>query len=119
MFSGKWFNTFSLPQNWTLRVDAYGNSEGNNGVAFVKSSWGIDLRVSKRFLDNRLTLNLAAVDIFKTITNSWEMNYGKINFMYDKNIDSRAISLTVSYRFNATSNKYKGQQTSDEINRLK
>jgi hypothetical protein len=70
-------------------------------------------------LDNRLTLNLAAVDIFKTITNSWEMNYGKINFMYDKNIDSRAISLTVSYRFNATSNKYKGQQTSDEINRLK
>src|SRR5690554_5704848 len=48
MFSGKWFNTFSFPQKWTLR----------------------------------------------------------------------AISLTVTYRFNSTTNKYKGQQSSDEINRL-
>lgn len=46
------------------------------------------------------------------------MSYGNINMLYDKNIDSRAISLTVTYRFNSTTNKYKGQQSSDEINRL-
>ena len=46
------------------------------------------------------------------------MDYGNINMLYDKNIDSRSVSITVSYRFNSTANKYKGQQSSDEINRL-
>ena len=47
-----------------------------------------------------------------------DMDYGNINMLYDKNIDSRSVSITVSYRFNSTTNKYKGQQSSDEINRL-
>jgi hypothetical protein len=118
IFSGKWFNTFSFPQKWTLRVDASGRSAGHSGVAFMQASWGIDLKVAKKFLQDRLSLQFAANDIFKTNTVKWEMDYGKINMLYDKNIDSRSVSLTVTYRFNSTTNKYKGQQASDEINRL-
>ena len=35
MFSGKWFNTFSFPQKWTLRVDTWGRSAGHSGIAFL------------------------------------------------------------------------------------
>lgn len=118
MFSGKWNNTVSLPKEWTLRLNVDGHLGGHSGVILVKPSWGVDFNVSKRFLKNQLTVNLSANDIFKTRTNKWEMNYGKINLWYDKNIDSRSVSLTVSYRFNSTNSKYKGEQTSDELNRL-
>ena len=118
MFSGKWNNTFSFPQDWTFRLNMGGHFGGHSGVTLMKPSWGIDLSVSKRLLKNQLTINLSGNDIFKTRTNKWEMNYGKINLWYDKNIDSRSVSLTVSYRFNSTNSKYKGTQSSDEINRL-
>ena len=118
IFSGKWFNTFSLPQKWTLRLNASGNSAGHSGIAFLQPSWGIDLRITKTLLADKLSLQLAAVDIFKTNTLNWEMDYENINMLYDKNIDPRYLSITVSYRFNSTTNKYKGQQSSDEINRL-
>ena len=118
IFSGKWFNTFSLSQKWTLRLNASGNSAGHSGIAFLQPSWGIDLRITKTLLADKLSLQLAAVDIFKTNTLNWEMDYRNINMLYDKNLDSRYLSITVSYRFNSTTNKYKGQQSSDEINRL-
>ena len=116
--SAKWLNTFSLPQKWTLRVDASGRTSGHGGVAYMQPSWGIDLKVTKRLIEDKLSINLTANDVFKTNTNKWEMDYGKINMLYDKNIDSRSVTLTVSYRFNSTTDKYKGQQASGEINRL-
>ncbi len=118
IFSAKWLNTFSLPQKWTLRVNASGRTSGHGGVAYMQPSWGIDLMVTKRLMNDKLSINLTASDILKTNTNKWEMDYGKINMLYDKNIDSRSIALTVSYRFNSTTDKYKGQQASGEINRL-
>ena len=118
ILSGKWFNTFSFFQKWTLRVDASGRSAGHSGVAYMQPSWGIDLRVTKQLLADKLSIQLAAIDILKTNTVNWEIDYGKINMFYDKDIDSRSVSLTVTYRFNSTTNKYRGQQASDEINRL-
>jgi hypothetical protein len=85
---------------------------------FMQLSWGVDLKVTKRFMEDKLSINLTANDVFKTNTNKWEMDYGKINMLYDKNIDSRSVALTVSYRFNSTTDKYKGKQASEEINRL-
>ena len=116
--SAKWLNTFSLPQKWTLRVNASGRTSGHGGVAYMQPSWGIDVAVTKRLMNDKLSINLTASDILKTNTNKWEMDYGKINMLYDKNMDSRSVSLTVSYRFNSTTDKYKGQQASGEINRL-
>lgn len=118
IFSAKWLNTFSLPQKWTLRVDASGRTSGHGGVAYMQPSLGIDLKVTKRLMSDKISINLTASDILKTNTNEWEMDYGKINMLYDKNIDSRSVSLTVSYRFNSTTDKYKGQQTSREVDRL-
>jgi len=118
IFSGKWFNTFSFPQKWILRIEASGMSAGHSGVAYTQPSWGIDLSITKRLLADKLSIQLSANDILKTNTAKWDMDYGKINMLYDKDLDSRSVSLTITYRFNSTTNKYKGQQTSDEINRL-
>ncbi len=64
-------------------------------------------------------LQIQFTDIFKTARNSMytygtQMVLNKWNYS-----DSQAIKLTVRYKFNSTSNKYKGQSAgSSEINRL-
>lgn len=118
IFLAKWFNTFTLPQKWTFRIDGQVTTNGNAGVALNKSSWGIDLKISKTILQDKLSFQLSANDIFKTNTSKWEMDYGVIRLLHDRNTDSRSVSLTVSYRFNPVKSKYKGQQSSDEIKRL-
>lgn len=118
LFSGKLNNTFSLQQDWTLRLNVAGLFGGHDGIQLMKPSWGMGLNVSKRLLKKQLTINLSVNDIFKTQKGKWEMNYGKIHLLYDKNRDTRSVSLTVTYQFNRTDSKYKGKQASDELNRL-
>lgn len=65
------------------------------------------------------TFQLQATDIFRTARNSM-FTYG-INMLLDKwnYSDSQAVKLTVSYRFNTTSSKYKGTGAGNaEKNRL-
>jgi hypothetical protein len=66
-----------------------------------------------------MNVMLAANDIFKTNRDKWNVNYGNIGMKYDRTIHSRLAYITITYNFNSTKNRYKGQQASDEINRLK
>jgi hypothetical protein len=117
-FNGRWLNTFSFPQNYTLRVDISARTGGHSDVTYMYSSWGVDVRLLRTFLSNRLTVQLAAIDIFATNTNHWRTDYKIVDMMYNRNPDSRQVSLTAVYRFNATQNRFRGQQSTDEINRL-
>ena len=118
IFTGRLANSFSLPQNTTLWIDARGNTSGNMGVTYIRPSWGIDARLTKMFLSNRLTAQIIATDIFKTNQESWDLNYGKINMSLDRILDSRSVSLTLVYTFNAAQNRFRGQRSTNEIDRL-
>jgi hypothetical protein len=41
-----------------------------------------------------------------------------INIILRDDFNTQGVLLSVSYRFNATKSKYKGEKASDEINRL-
>ncbi len=118
IFMLKCFNTLSLPKKWVLGINTYVNTSGYQDAIFTHTSWGTDLKITKKFMKDKLSVSLIANDIFNSNINKWKMDYEKINLLYDKNIDSRSVILTVSYKFNTTKNKYKGQQATDEINRL-
>jgi hypothetical protein len=117
-FNGRWLNTFSFPQDYTLRVDALARSGGHSDIAYMYSSWGVDIRLLRNFLSNKLTVQLAAIDIFATNTHHWRTDYRIVDMVYSRNLDSRQVSLSAIYRFNATQNRFRGQQSTDEINRL-
>lgn len=111
-------NTFTFPKHWTLNVDARWRSKGHSGIYLMKAFWRVDMRAGKQLLDNRLTVSVAANDIFRTEKMRWYINQPNIMFDYDKYNDSQYVQLTVRYDFNATGNKYKGSSSSDEIQRL-
>jgi len=76
----------------------------------VKQQQGFvaNLRITKSFMNRRLTLNLLASDVFHT----WrkKMNIYGTNMDLYKDCDSGTsqLNLTVTYRFNTTRSRYKG-----------
>ena len=48
----------------------------------------------------------------------WKMHFDDLRVMQEKNMDSRYMMLSISYRFNPAKNKYKEKQSSDELNSL-
>ena len=118
LFSTVFQNTFSFPGNWILRAGIMWNSGGYRGITYGKHSWQINFRLSKSFFQQRLWINLTINDILKTSSNQWKMHFDDLRITQKRNEDSRYVMLTASYRFNSTKSKYKGKQSSDELNRL-
>lgn len=71
--------------------------------------WSVDLMLFKGFMKNRLTFQLKAEDLFNS-TRMRALTYlGAAHTFYsDVYPNSRSVSLTVRYKFNAAQNKYKG-----------
>lgn len=118
LFSIAFQNTFSFPDNWILRTGVMWNSGGYQGITYGKHSWQINLRLSKSLFQQKLWINLTLNDILKTSTSYWKMHFDDLRVMQEKNMDSRYMMLSISYRFNPAKNKYKGKQSSDELNSL-
>ena len=73
-----------------------------------KPSFRADLSLYKSFLKDKLSLSFCVADLFKTSKNSVVTYYGAMReFVYEPKA-LRNINLTVRYKFNVGSNKYKG-----------
>jgi hypothetical protein len=118
-WEGKWNNTLSFKNGYMLRANLSYSTSGNYGVVYLKKRWSADVSASKEMLQKKLTLVLGARDLFDTSASKWNMQYQNIGMDYNSAYHPRQLYFTLSYRFNPTRNKYKGQQATDEINRLK
>ena len=85
-------------------------------IAYYKPSYTLGLNLSKSF--KNIDANLSLNDILNSGRQQWSINYDSIVWSERKTFDSRSIQLSLSYRFNATSRRYKGYTDNDELNRL-
>ena len=69
-------------------------------------------------IKNRLSLNIQLNDILKKATGNWETKYGYIRTQQFNNADSRNITLSVRYIFNAFKSIRQGSSNSEEMERL-
>lgn len=103
-------NTFSFPNDWMLNIFTYICPYTATGCSQTKATWFQNLLVEKKFLrDKSLSVAFVAKDIFKT---QWTKKtaYGGINHrtQFKEYDDNRRICIDISWKFNATSNRYKG-----------
>jgi len=112
-------NTLMFKNDWILYFNVYAHTSGNSVIRYNNPSWNLDVKVSKALLSKKLSINIAIVDIFHTNNYSYSMNYINTQTSNHANFDTRYGYIAVYYDFNATRNKYKGQDATDEINRLK
>lgn len=114
-----WNNLIEFPNNFLVGINMKGNLDGNDDVLLLKSSFCTDIRINKQFFNKKLSATLLATDIFATDLERWSMLTGTRFFNKWNDSDNRGIYLILSYKFNATRSKYKGQGAAkDEINRL-
>lgn len=117
-YSYTWNNIILLPQDYQLTLNMRGNLQGNYDLSNSKSRFRTDIKLSKNFFDDKLSFVLSATDIFATDLERWSMYTNNVYFDKWNDSDNRGINLQITYKFNTTRNKYKGQGATNEINRL-
>jgi len=114
-------NILTLPHDWLLQVDFNMHTHGCTGANAKSESINpmLSLSVSKDFCKRRLNVKLSGNDIFNGGISRFTLYSNRFMFNKMEDNDSRCVTLSLRYRFNVTSSKYKGTGAgNDEKKRL-
>ena len=70
---------------------------------------------SKTFLNDQLQVKLAGEHLLNRRMSLYDGRINNIYFWQDEDQDQRKVSLSIVYRFNNYSKKYKGQSAADDV----
>ncbi|XLS27967.1 TonB-dependent receptor domain-containing protein [Flavobacteriaceae bacterium M23B6Z8] len=93
-------NTFTLPKGFRLEVSGWYSSPSVWGGTYQTRSLGsFNMALQKKFLDDDLTLRLAANDLFFTSPWRGDTRFGELFIQGNGGYDSRQFSINMSYNF--------------------
>lgn len=101
-------NAINLPLDAWLNVDFSWRTEGNAENMYLEDTWQCDLGLYKSFCNDRWSVKLQCNDLFSTANSGMVLRSDVREIRMKKKLDTRNISVTVRYKFNATKSKYKG-----------
>lgn len=112
-------NDFTLPGGFVFSLTGDYRTAGSEGPVQTLSSGAMNVGLRKSWLDGRLQINVDGSDLLGTYRRGGIRYSPSSKHTYIDTFNSRSISLSVLYRFNATRSKYKGTgAANDEIKRL-
>jgi hypothetical protein len=114
---------FKFSKGWATELSGFYRSKGLEGVIYIMPIVQVNAGVSKQVLKNKGSVRLNVRDIFAGGVFKGYSKYGTVDATFKDVNDSRAVSLTFTYRFSkgklkAGSTKKAGG-ASDEQNRVK
>ena len=114
-------NNFSLPKKWKLQLSSWGNVATLDGIYKASGLGSVDAGVSKAFLKDKMTIRISATDIFNTQRWRQQVNFGDVNFNYQRKWESRSIRLQLTWKFGKTSYKARERElgAQDQLDRIK
>lgn len=114
---------FKFGKGWGAELSGFYRGKGLEGVIYIKPIVQVNAGFSKQVLKNKGTVRLNVRDIFAGGVFKGYSKYGTVDANFKDVNDSRAVSLSFTYRFNkgklkATSSR-RTSGASDEQNRVK
>ncbi len=114
---------FKWGKGWTAELSGFYRSKAVEGVIFIRSIAQVNAGFSKQVLKNKGSVRLNFRDIFAGSVFKGYSKYGNVDATFKDVNDSRAVSLSFTWRFNkgklkANSGKKQGG-ASDEQQRVK
>lgn len=114
---------FKFGKGWGAELSGFYRSKGLEGVMYIRSMTQVNVGFSKQVLKNQGSVRLNVRDIFAAGVFKGYSKYGTVDAEFKNVNDSRAVSLTFTYRFNkgklkAVSSK-RSSGASDEQGRVK
>ncbi len=102
-------NAIHLPYDIWLNVDCSARTSGNGDNVYIKSQWNCDVGLYKSFSDDRWSVKLQLNDVFNTYRQEFTSYDALTTMKVSKIYDTRDLSLTLRYNFNAARSRFKGQ----------
>lgn len=114
---------FKFKKGWAAELSGFYRTKGLEGVIYIKPMAQVNAGVSKQILKEKGSIRLNVRDIFAGGVFKGYSKYGTVDANFKNVNDSRAVSLTFTYRFNkgklkASSGK-RNSGAGDEQNRVK
>jgi hypothetical protein len=114
---------FKWGKGWGAEVSGFYRTRGVEGVIFIEGFGMVNAGFSKNIMKNNASVRLNVRDIFANQVFKGYSKYGVVDAEFKNTSDSRAVSVSFTYRFNkgklkAGSNRKNGG-ASDEQNRVK
>ncbi|MGB4846074.1 MAG: outer membrane beta-barrel family protein, partial [Ferruginibacter sp.] len=91
---------FKFNKGWAAELSGFYRSKGLEGVIYIKPIAQVNAGISKQVLKNKGSIRLNVRDIFAGGVFKGYSKYGTVDATFRNVNDSRAVSLTFSYRFN-------------------
>ncbi len=93
-------NSFILPKDFRLEISGWFSSPSVWGGTYLTKSMGsLDIAIQKKFLNDRLSLRVAASDILFTSFWRADMRFGDLYIDGSGGWESRQVKVNLSYRF--------------------
>lgn len=103
----EWNNLFSLPAQWLITTKLRAQSDGYFNNIYIHGYWDVGFTISKQ-IGQRWSLSLTVEDLFTTRRDEVRTKTPS-GSMYKLSYRSHAdVSLSVSYKFNVKTAKYRG-----------
>jgi iron complex outermembrane receptor protein len=114
---------FKFGKTWGAELSGFYRSKSVEGVIVIQPMSQINMGVSKQILKNKGSVRFNIRDIFASTKFNGSSKYGNVDAKFQDINDSRAFSLSFTYRFskgkiNANGSRKNGG-ASDEQNRVK
>ena len=91
-------NIFKLPKAWSFELNGQYNSAESDGVFERKGFGFVSAGIMKKVWQDKLSLKLAANDIFKTMKYQTESHTGSVRMNQHFNLDSRTFIFSLSLK---------------------
>lgn len=102
-------NGIHLPWDMWLNIDFAAQTSGNGDNVYIKSRCNCDLGLFKTFANDTWSMKLQFNDVFNTYRQQMTIYDALSETSINKTYDTRDLSLTIRYNFNAARSRYKGR----------
>ena len=115
----KFKNNILLSKSFQIETNVNYNTSGNSEIDYMYNIFRMDVFLSKTFFNGQLRVNLQGNDILGTDKYKKRKEINEVSFFVCNDWNSRGVPFSLSYNFNATKSKYKGENAAiGELNRL-
>ena len=112
--------TLNLPKDWKIQLDGYYSSPVTVGYLHTSPNEMVNLGVKKTALEGRLILSLQVNDLLRTMSNSFEVDYGDgVVSKYEQNYLMQKVNFGLQWNFGTAQRplKHRNVGTLDELER--
>lgn len=119
IFSVNLRNGFSI-NGWNFGLDMRARTKGHDNYLSYNEdfSWSTNVYVNTSFFKDQLLVGVQGNDIFNTYSDDVSYRFNHLNTYWKNSMYRQSLVFSLTYRFNASPKRYKGNNATDELRRL-